>query len=191
MKLKFMLPLMLGTAIAALPGCTPPYNQAPASPVINPLYSPNAKTDAKVLGALVALNQGEIAAAAVAQNKATHASVKKFANFLHAAHNQNLQETLNVSKTIGVVPENGNAAIMLQRLSHKELASLNHLSGGAFDRAYIADMVRDHTAGLRLIDSQLLKVASNPVLIKHLEITRNHVADHLRKAEAIQKELGR
>ncbi len=78
---------------------------------------------------------------------------------------------------------------MLQRNGRKAIASLNHLQNGAFDRVYIADMVKGHTAALQLLNQKLIPLATNPLVKQLLENTRNHVIMHLQKAKAVQAQL--
>ncbi|KTD19611.1 Predicted outer membrane protein [Legionella lansingensis] len=191
MKSKLLFSLTC-SAILLASGCTPvsnpanDFNNPPANVVVTPAQ---AQVDAKILGGLIVLNQNEIAAATAAQQKAANPAVKNYAAWMNKAHSQNLQETLNLSQRMGVPPANGNVAMMLKRKGRQELASLNRLSGVAFERAYIAAMVKDHTAALQLIDHKLLNEATNPLLRRQLEITRTHVVQHLKQAQLIQRSL--
>ncbi|WED44005.1 DUF4142 domain-containing protein [Legionella cardiaca] len=189
MKTKLLLSLSVGAVLLAS-GCTNNndyYNDAvPGTAVVTPAQ---AQVDAKILGGLIVLNQNEIAAATLAQTKASNQAVRNYATLMYRAHSANLQETQNVSKRIGVAPANGNVAMMLKQKGKQELATLNRLNGYNFDKAYIAAMVKDHTAALHLINHKLLTEATNPAVRRQLEISRAHVEQHLRLAQDIQRQL--
>ncbi|ARG96667.1 DUF4142 domain-containing protein [Legionella micdadei] len=187
MKLKLTMSLILG-AVIALPSCTPVTNYNNPPPVNGALTSAQAQTDAKILGAVAALDQNEIALATLAQNKATDMSVRRYADWMYKEHNNNLQNTLALSKKIGVMPQNGPAAVKLQKNGKRELVALNHTKGMQFDQKYIAMMVKGHTEAVNLLNG-LIKIASSPALVRELESTRHHVIAHLHKAQAIQKEM--
>lgn len=186
MKLKLAMSLILGTVIA-LPGCTPITNNNPL-PVNNTLTAAQAQTDAKILGAVVALNQNEIALATLAQNRATNMAVRRYADWMYKEHSSNLQGTLALSKQLGVMPQNGPVAVKLQKNGKRELVALSHTNGMTFDRKYIALMVKGHYEAVNLLNG-LIKIASSPALVRDLESTRHHVIAHLQKAQEIQKEL--
>ncbi|KTC77993.1 DUF4142 domain-containing protein [Legionella brunensis] len=189
MKSQFLFPLTL-SAILLASGCSTnsndAYNDLPANVVVTPAQ---AKVDAKILGGLVVLNRNEIAAATEAQRKATNPAVKNYAALMNKTHSQNLQETQNISRRIGVMPENGSVAMMLQSKGKQEMATLNRLQGLAFEKAYIAAMIKDHAAALALLNQKLIPQATNPMVKKQLIITRVHVQEHLAQAQAVQKEL--
>ncbi|KTD11303.1 DUF4142 domain-containing protein [Legionella jamestowniensis] len=192
MNSKFILSVTC-SAILLASGCSlnsnsmNDFNNPPTNVVVTPAQ---AKVDAKILGGLIVLNQNEIAAATEAQRKAANPAVKNYASWMNKAHSQNLQETQNLSRRIGVAPVNGNVAMMLKQKGRQELAMLNRLNGVAFERAYISAMIKDHKAALQLIDHKLLNEATNPLLRRQLEITRTHVAHHLQQAQLIQRQIG-
>ncbi|STX42569.1 Predicted outer membrane protein [Legionella donaldsonii] len=191
MKIKLIVSAMSLGAVLLASGCqqwnaTSPFNgytqAAPATPA-------QMKVDARILGSLVVLNQNEMAAATLAQRKASSPSVKNYAAWMYKAHNQNLQETQSLSQRIGIAPEKGATALALQRQGRQEMATLNRFNGKAFDRVYINAMVKDHAAALHMIDHKLKTEATNPQLRGQLEATRAHVAEHLQQARAVQREI--
>ncbi|KTD25636.1 MULTISPECIES: DUF4142 domain-containing protein [Legionella] len=187
MKLKLAMSLLIGTVIA-LPACTPVTNYNNPPPVNGTLTPAQAQTDAKILGAVATLNQNEIALATLAQNRASNMAVRRYADWMYKEHSKNLQDTLALSKTIGVMPQNGPVAMKLQKKGKQELVTLNHANGVKFDQMYINMMVKGHTEAVNLLNG-LIKMTSNPVVVRDLEATRHHVMAHLQKAQAIQKEM--
>jgi len=147
------------------------------------------QSSADILGVVVTLNKNEIAAAREAKRKAVNPAVKRYANMLYTQHTKNLQKTINLSRKLGVTPATNNLTMMLQNKGQQEMATLASLNGRDFDRAYINDMVTDHTEALQLLDQILLKRSLGLLLTKHLKSTRDHIAMHLHKAERIQAQL--
>ncbi len=189
MKIKFIPTLVLSAVVLAT-GCSSNYyTENNFNRPTNALSAEQAQTDARILGGIITLNKNEIAAAQEAQRKSNNLSVKNYANRMYLEHSNNLQQTEMLARKLGIVPEQGAAALMLQRHGQQELAMLDHLNQRNFDRAYINQMVKDHSAALQLINHKLLKQASHPLLIQQLENTRAHVQSHLQQAKLIQKEL--
>jgi len=154
------------------------------------LGSPAAqvRTDSDILGTLVVINKNEIAAAQLARRQGQNARVKNYANFMIKEHSTNLRQTKRLSQKLDMMPElNGRVAMNLQQKGQQELQMLQGLSGKAFDSAYMAAMVNDHTEALSLI-SQLNNQTSNPMIKNQLKVTRAHVAEHLQRATVIQRE---
>lgn len=188
---------LLSLSIAAIIG-TSVY--APISTAALPLLNKHTtatenpqqkKKDGQIISILVALNNNEIAGAQEALQKSSDRSVKRYASMLQREHTKNLDKTLKLSQELGIAPVPTSTANMLKRDGKKEMKALTALNGNGFDVAYINDAVKDHTAALKLIDTNLLKNVSNPVLKTQIERTRPHIVAHLEKAQKIQQQLTR
>lgn len=185
MNTKIMVSLTMSALVLAS-GCT----RSIIHPMLNtPVYPPSLTSadyhsDSKILGALVVLNHNEIAAAELAQSKATSVEVKKFARYMYHEHTQNLHET----KSMGILPEKGRVAMTLETQGRQLLHHLKHLEGRSFNKAYIHAMVKDHRSALSLMN-RLIQEAHHPFVKKQLEITRHHIAMHLQDAEALQRNM--
>ena len=119
--------------------------------------------------------RAEVALAELAKEKSTNPGVTGFADQLltdHTAANQRVL-TLAAAKDV-VVPE-----VNAEQQNVK--TSLSKLSGVAFDRAYIAEMVNGHTKAVELFtkaatssDSEIKSFALKtlPTLKNHLEMAR-------------------
>lgn len=193
MKTKFLTSMTL-SVICLTSGCmhnTPYYaydNPPPNAPAMLPAQ---AQMDAKILGTLAVINKNEIMAAMEAQRKAHSPAVKNFAAQMQQAHQANLRETEIVGQKIGMMPERGPTAIMLEGKGRQEMRRLHHLSDSSFDKAYMTAMVQDHAEALHIINQKLLPQATNPLVRRHLDMTRAHVMHHLQQAKMIQKEMMR
>ncbi|WP_133139606.1 DUF4142 domain-containing protein [Legionella genomosp. 1] len=154
-----------------------------------PMTAAQKTTDGKIIAGLIALNQNEIAAGQLAEAKAVNPSVRNFGQMMVREHGANLSTTETVAQRTGITPINGPVAQTLKYKGRVELAKLKRLNGPAFDKAYIAAMVKGHADALKLIDNKLMQQAVNPMLRAHLERTRAHVSQHLQQAQTIQQSL--
>lgn len=182
---------ILSLSIAALIGTTVYIPTSLAASHHQSAKSENAlqsKKDGEIIATLVALNNNEITLAQEAKQKATNPAVKRYARMMDKEHTKNLKQTLQLSAKLGIAPVQSKTVSKLQHDGKKELKHLASLDSHNFDKAYSNEMVRDHTAALKIID-QSLKHSSNPEVTAFLNTTRPHIAMHLAKAEKIQQEL--
>ncbi len=144
------------------------------------------QTDSKIIGDLVVLNKNEIKAAREAKIKAVNPHVKKYAKKLYEQHNANLQQTMKISRKLGVKPELNSTAVRIEKEGKEEVVHLSKLKHHEFDHAYLDDSIKDHKTALRVLDHDIAK-SKSPELKLHLEKTRSAVAKHLQEAEALKK----
>ncbi len=147
--------------------------------------------DAEILATVVAVDLNEVLAAAEAQKKKMSQPAMDYAKMLHEQHGMNMDKTLKLGQQMGVTPVITPKVEKLQEKGAGELASIVLLNGDEFERAYIGAMVKGHTEALNTIDKELLKMAKNDALKKHLTETRTHIAAHLEKAQQLQGSAGR
>lgn len=192
MNSKIIFPLALSAFVLSA-GCTNNTLLDTNFPNVlsQPLTASEAQTEGKIFGALIAINQNEIALGTEAQKKASTPSVKNFANMMVQDHGRNLSDVQSLSRQLGVTPINGQTAMMLQKKGQKASATLSHLNGRAFEVAYMSMMVKGHAEALSIIDKRLISDARNPALKSQLEMTRTTVANHLQAAKQVQAELAR
>lgn len=157
----------------------------PTTPPSTALTVKQAKAEGRTLDVLFVIDKNEIAAGTLAKQKTTNSAVKHFAELMIKEHGANLHKTESLSNRLGVKLSQGKIATTLKNNGKRELAALNKLQGSSFDKAYINAMVKGHQAALDLVN-RLIKDSSNPLVKKHLEITRKHIQYHLKKAQAIQ-----
>jgi putative membrane protein len=99
--------------------------------------------DKKFLAMAAQSDQNEIALSKLAEQKATNPDVKAFAEKMIAEHTQMTASMKPFVDAWGLTPPTGPDAD-----HQKELDKLNALSGNDFDKAYMKDMVSDHTKAL-------------------------------------------
>ncbi len=148
-------------------------------------------SDAEILGTLIAVNDNEIIAAMVAQQKKVDPQVLEYATMLHQEHGKNLEQTMKLAKKIDVTPIETTAVDAKRTKAAGELAALVPLDGDEFAAGYIAMMVKGHQEVLEAIDGTLLPAAKKDDLKEHLTKTRTHIANHLEQAQAIQTSMKR
>lgn len=183
MKFKLVNGLLLSCVISACPLLV---NAAATAEQVSPIK--NSQAEGRVLGVLIVLNKNEIASGELAEKKSKNEEVKNFAGMMIKEHGENLKKTEALSHELKIKPIKDAAALKLQNQGKKEAMTLKKLKGTHFDKAYVNAMVKGHSDALILI-SGLSEHASNPEVKTQLEETRQHVADHLKSAEAIQKNL--
>lgn len=144
--------------------------------------------DPEIVGALIVINQNEIAAAELALSKSTDKKVTDLAQMLKEEHSKNLEATMQLSKKQDIAPLNDQKVDELKTLGQQEASDLNKLSTSDFDKSYINDMVKDHESALAIIDGYLKEV-TNPDLKKLLVDTQAHVQHHLDAAKQIQAQM--
>ena len=189
MKLTRLLPWAFGASILTT-GCQ--YMPWSADNTMNTqtqtMNQVQVHNAAKALGVLVVLNQNEINAAHIALNKSSNPLVRDYAQMLEKAHTQNLNNTMRLSRHLGITPEQGSVARTLENKGKQEANMLKHASGHAFDRAYINAMIQGHRKALTTIDN-LIAHSDNQRVEAHLTDTRAHVASHLQQARHIWRQM--
>jgi len=108
------------------------------------LITANAKAqtdeDKKFLAMAAQSDQNEIALSKLAEEKASNPDVKAFAEKMVTEHEQMTDSMKPFAEKWGLTPPSGPDS------SHqKEWDKLNGMSGEAFDKEYMSDMVTDHT----------------------------------------------
>lgn len=162
---------------------------ATSSAANSEVISKNQQQDEEILAFLIVINNNEIAAAHAVAEKSVPASVSTYASLMKKDHSKNLRDTLKISKSNNLPPQNNAKILALKEKGKNELASLTHLNNVDFAKAYIAAMVNDHDEVLTMIDNDYLKQVTNPQLKDHLIATREHVVRHLQLAKEIQPTL--
>ena len=104
------------------------------------------KNDAKALQDLAQANLAEVEAGKLASQKAQDPEVKKFAEHMVEDHGKQLAELKRMAQskevTLPAAPKARHQSMMKK---------LEDLSGDEFDRAYMAQMVKDHGEALTLV----------------------------------------
>jgi len=187
--------LLVGAVLVAAPVQAPP--SPPAKPPVDQPVKPAVQADhGKPAGGLATADatfvkkaadggMAEVALAKLAQTKTANAEVKAFAQKLEQDHSKANDElkTLAEAKhvTLPSAPSKMHAA--------KE-AQLSKLSGAAFDRAYVADMLADHKKDVAEFERQSTHAADADVKAFAAK-TLPTLKEHLQQVEQLSKSVGR
>lgn len=135
--------------------------------------------------ALEAANGGmaEVELGKLAQQKATDAKVKEFASMMVTDHSKANEELKAIAAakqiTLPTVPNPDKQTIK------KELSAK---SGDDFDKAYVAEMVKDHQKDISLFE-QAQKTLQDPELKQFVERTLPVLRKHMDHIEGISKQV--
>jgi putative membrane protein len=144
--------------------------------------------DAQLAAVIVALDQGEIQEAQLAQSKALSADTKKFAMHMATAHQAMLTKNQGLFSQLQITPSENAVSQQLQSDAQNQLSTLQSMRGRDFDRDYVDAQIKAHNQALELID-RMIPNARNPQLKAALETTRPKIQEHLQEAERAQQKL--
>jgi putative membrane protein len=148
-----------------------------------------AFSDAEIVGALVAADQGKMEAGELGVDKAARADVKRFAGRMKKEHASHLDRVNRVASEQGITAAESEFSNGLRRHSTEMSGALRPLSGADFDRAYIDAEVAEHQALLDALDERLIPSAKDAKLRSELRRTRSIINEHLRDARRIQARI--
>jgi putative membrane protein len=123
----------------------------------------------------------EVEAGKQAQSQATNDQVKAYAQRMVQDHSKANQELMVIAETQGV-------DLKAARAQGHDMKAMG--KGQDFDRAYIAQMVKDHTEAVRLFEQQAERDA-DPEVKAFAQKTLPTLREHLEMARSIQQQLGR
>jgi putative membrane protein len=145
--------------------------------------------DAQIASIVVTANQVDIDAGKVAAEHAKNADVKKFGEQMAADHARVNQSAVDLVTRLKVTPQDNPTSQSLKAGGEANVASLQKLTGAAFDKAYIDHEVAYHQQVLDAIDQTLVPNAKNEELKALLVRVRPAIAAHLEHAKKLQAAL--
>ena len=125
----------------------------------------------------------EVELGKLAEDKASNSSVKEFGKTMVADHSKVNDELKQTATKIGVNLPND-----LSSKDKEEKAKLSKLSGAAFDKAYMSDMVVDHRADIAAFRREARR-AGNENLKIFASNTLPKLRMHLRRAERTNSKI--
>jgi putative membrane protein len=149
-----------------------------------------APNDAQIAHIAVTANAIDSAAGVMAKEKGTAKAVKDFAQTMITDHTGVNKQAVALATKLNVTPEDNDTSRQLKSGADQSQASLQGLTGAAFDSAYIAYEVQYHQAVLDALDQTLIPNAQNAELKGLLEKVRPAISAHLERAKSIQGSLG-
>ncbi|MET0549235.1 MAG: DUF4142 domain-containing protein [Xanthomonas sp.] len=160
---------------------TPSTTASPASSSMQGARA-SALNEKQALGVLSAINTAEIGAGNLALQKQVKGPVRDYAMQMVKEHADNNARIAPWGPDAKAAP----AQQQMQK-AKAEAGTLQALDGERFEQAYVTAMVNDHQAALQMLDSTLIPAARTPDVAAHLRTTRAHVAEHLAKAQQLQR----
>jgi len=177
-----LLPATIARAQEDQPGT--PHPDDPGSPA-TPSEKAEATTgDAEILAQLMAIDETEVRAATVAQQKKVTGPVLRFAKMLEADHGRDIEDVQSLTQTLGLTLSDTTTVDQLHARGEEMMTRLAPLTGDDFGRAYVTQMVSGHREALQMIDD-FLKTAQNEEVRQHLQQVRAKIATHLKEAERL------
>ena len=143
-------------------------------------------SDAGVRSLLDAINASEIEASQVAVQKAQNADVKRYAQAMISAHQQ--QAPAGNAAAAGAAGGNSASDLLvpLQDSHRKVMQQLQATATGpAFDRAYINAQIQAHESALQTLE-RAETAAGDPTLVDRVRRTQTEVERHLAEARRVQ-----
>ena len=144
-------------------------------------------SDAQIFGFSNMVDQAEVEAGELAQEKASNGDVKEYARMMVSEHSAHMREAGELAQQAGTNPTEP-ANDQLKQEHEQLMSSLRGASGAAFDSLYIRGMIQEHQAALQRLNSAMNATQSTE-LREFLNTTRETVAKHLERAQQVQGEL--
>jgi putative membrane protein len=146
------------------------------------------RSDAHVTGVLHEVNDGEIAAARLAQRKALSIAVRDFADRMILEHTRLDRQLRDLASYGGIsitLPDS-----TLPRLQRDALAPLESTTGAAFDRAYVTQQLRAHERALTLVNAGYRLAENDQLRTMLATVARPLIQQHLEMADRLAREVG-
>jgi len=181
-------------AFGLLAACSPKADETldtlattPPAPATTPTVDV-AWTDANVLDVLTVANQGEIDYSQIAAEKASNASVKKYAQKMVKEHGTMLEAVKGLASRLGVTPAANDKANDLKEEAAKDITDLNAKTGADFDKEFIDEQIDMHQETLDLL-GDLDGRTTNADLKAAIAEAKPKVQAHLDEAKAIKDQI--
>jgi putative membrane protein len=131
----------------------------------------------------------DIAAGKQALARSHNKAVREFAEEMVRDHTAVNDKALALVKKLHVTPEANPTSASLTKQADATLAKLGHLSGAAFDRAYVNNEVAFHKTVNGALGSTLIPSAKNGELKSLLQTGLTLFREHQKHAENLAKGL--
>lgn len=141
--------------------------------------------DTAVLGALLMLDEHQIAAAEMALNRPVPDQVQTLAATLREEHQSHLEETRELIDQLEFQIAHDKVVADIEGRCHSRRTYLGDTSDELFEQAYLTEIVDDHERMLEFIDQSLLPAANDTRVLEHVRRTREHIAMHLAEARML------
>lgn len=131
----------------------------------------------------------DVAAGKQALAKSRNKAVRAFADEMVRDHDAVNVQALALVKKLGVTPQDNPTSAALSKQAASELTTLSHLSGAAFDRAYVKNEVAYHRTVNGALKNTLIPGAHNAELKSLLQTGLALFTNHQMHAEHLAAAL--
>ena len=145
--------------------------------------------DAQIAHIAYTAGQIDIAAGKQALAKSQDPMVRMFAEEMVRDHTAVNDQALALVKKLGVTPQDNPTSQGLSKQAAAELTTLSHLSGAAFDRAYVKNEVAYHRTVNGALKTTLIPNAQNAELKSLLQTGLTLFTEHQKHAEHLAAAL--
>ncbi len=143
-------------------------------------------TDEQIAEVIQAANAAEIEAAQYAKTHAGKGEVKKFAEHMISAHNDNSKKLSALQTKNQMKPATNSEAQKVTSDAQSMMSDLRNKKKTEFEKAYMQSQVKMHQQLLNDLDQKFIPQARNTEFKNFLQETREHVKEHLSKAESME-----
>jgi putative membrane protein len=154
-----------------------------------PVLAADGPTDPQIANIAYTAGAIDIAAGKQALTRSHNKAIRSFAQEMVRDHQAVNDKALALVKKLHVTPEPNPTSASLTKDADATRARLSHLTGAAFDRAYIDNEVAYHKTVNGALESTLIPNAKNPQLKSLLETGLTLFREHQAHAEQVAKEL--
>lgn len=145
-------------------------------------------TDAQIFGMLSAVHSGRMAAAELANSKATDPEVKELAQLIDREHTQMNQNLLALAERMGVAPVAPTDSGLI-RERNEDLKELQEKGAGRdWDEEFV-DELKDWQEDSREVLARAIEATHSPELRQALLDMRSTVEQHITRASALEERL--
>src|SRR5690606_14140658 len=117
-----------------------------------------------------------------ALSKNVSGEVADYARMLSEQRTENRPRTPPLAANADPAPAQAN-----RQQSEQQPSTLDPQQGGAYKRPYPDALLKRHGDAIAVLDDQLIAAAEREEVRQHLAASREHVATHLEKAQALQQ----
>ena len=148
-----------------------------------------AMGDPAIMGTINTSNAAEITTSELAQERASNAEVKRFANDMITGHRSMQKQADQLAQKANVTAQPAGTADQMQGMVAAAVDSMKALKGAQFDQKYMAFQVQSHQMtldNLRRFENQAQNADLKAMITKAIPA----VQGHLERAQKIQTSLG-
>jgi putative membrane protein len=154
-----------------------------------PAMAADGPTDAQIAHIAYTAGAIDIAAGKQALARSHNKEVRSFAQEMVRDHQAVNDKALALVKKLHVTPQDNPTSDALSKQAKATLDKLSHLSGRAYDRAYVANEVAYHNTVNGALEKTLIPSADNAELKSLLETGLTLFREHEAHAEHVAKDL--